>query len=62
MKPKKLLPLLLPGLLLVVVLSGLYVASPGFTGGRFRDEAASHVGVYLEKNQILVSDPEAVQV
>lgn len=59
---KKFLLILLPALLLLLLLSQLYCASPSFPGGRFADEAADHVGIYLEGEGIFTSDAEAVQV
>lgn len=63
MRVKKQVFLILPALLLVLLLfSALYVASPAYTGARFADEAKDHVGIYLEDETIYTSDPEAVLV
>lgn len=65
MKPKKPLIFVLPavlGLLLLLLLSARYVASPAFAGAQYTVEAADHRGIYLEDENILVSDREAVQV
>lgn len=62
MKQNKLLCFLLPGLLVLLLLSALYAASPSFPGTRFDEEVAGHVGILLEDHGILTSDEDAVLV
>ncbi len=54
--------LALPALLLICLLALLYSASPLYSGGWFDQEAAGHVGLYLEDSGILTSDKEAVRI